>query len=134
MIRAPIDIFYHGVHMAGPSAHAQDVRERVCSREPLIGANKKTVASISFGTGIWPFKDYTAFDDVTEIWWDRTARGEDEIGNDGVGLYRYVAGGKRYIPGQWPTSAPNVFDKAGTVTIHQSYPSGETPPSYPRPS
>jgi hypothetical protein len=132
VIRAPIDIFYHGVHMAGPSLTPKSFETGLFS-EPLIGANKKTVASISFGTGIWPFKDYTAFDDVTEMWWDRTARGEDEIGNNGVGLYRYVAGGKRYIPGQWPTSPPNVFNKAGTVTIHSDYPPGERPPSYPRP-
>jgi hypothetical protein len=83
---------------------------------------------------VWPFNDYTEFDDVTEIWWDPNAQGEDEIGQNGRGMYRYVDGGKRYIPGQFPTTAPRVFDPKGTITVYENYPPGEAPPSYPRPS
>jgi hypothetical protein len=132
VIRAPIDIFYRGIHMAG-GALTPKTFEAGMFAHPLIGKNMKTVPSISFGPKVWPFNDYTAFDDVTEIWWDRNARGEDEIGADGVGMYRYVEGGRRYIPGQWPRTLPRVFDPAGTILIHERYPPGEEPPNYPRP-
>ena len=72
---------------------------------------------------MWPWKeDPVAADDATEIWWDRAARGEDELSNNGRGLYRYVSGGKRYLPGEWPTSAPKPFVTAGTVTIYSKPP------------
>jgi hypothetical protein len=132
VIRAPIDIFYRGLHMAGGNL-TPSTFEAGMFRHPLIGKNMKTVPSISFGKTVWPFNDYTAFDDVTEIWWDPNARGEDEIGNDGTGMYRYVDGGRRYIPGQWPASLPRVFDPRGTITVHTEYPPGEKPPEYPRP-
>ena len=133
VIRAPIDIFYRGVHMAGGNLTPATFEAGMFDH-PLIGSGKKTVASISWGTKLWPFKDYTSFDDVTEIWWDPNAQGEDEIGNDGRGMYRYVDGGHRYMPGQWPTSLPRVFDPKGTITIHNAYPAGEEPPSYSRPA
>ncbi len=132
VIRAPINIFYRGVHMAGGNLTPKAF-EAGLFNHPLFGKNMKTVPSISFGRTVWPFNDYTEFDDVTELWWDRDARGEDEIGNDGVGMFRYVDGGRRYIPGQWPTSNPRVFDPAGTALIHQKYPPGEEPPQYARP-
>lgn len=133
VIRAPVDLFYRGVHMAGPNLNPSTFEAGMFGH-PLIGSGKKTVWSVSFGDKLWPFRDYTAADDVTELWWDPSARGEDEIGNDGVGMYRYVDGGKRYMPGQWPSTVPKVFDPEGTVTVHGSYPAGEEPPSYPRPS
>jgi hypothetical protein len=132
VIRAPIDLFYRGVHMAGGNLTPQTFEDGMFAH-PLIGKNMKTVPSISFGPKVWGFNDYTAFDDVTEIWWDRNARGEDEIGADGVGMYRYIEGGRRYIPGQWPRTNPRVFDPAGTILIHEKYPPGEEPPSYERP-
>ncbi|HYZ92904.1 MAG TPA: hypothetical protein VFA34_11000 [Actinomycetota bacterium] len=133
VIRAPIDIFYRGVHMAGPKLTPQTFQAGMFSH-PLIGQNMKTVPSISWGKKVWPFNDYTSYDDVVEIWWDRNARGEDEIGADGIGMYRYVDGGKRILPGQFPRTEPRVFDPRGTVTVHQNYPPGEAPPQYPRPS
>ena len=133
VIRAPIDLFYRGVHMAGPNLTPKTFEAGMYSH-PLIGEGMRTVPSISWGNKLWPFNHYTAYDDVTEIWWDRNARGEDEIGNDGIGMYRYVDGGRRYMPGQWPRTNPRVFDPAGTVTVHENYPPGEAPPDYPKPS
>ena len=52
---------------------------------------------------------------MTEIFWDPQAVGEDEVGNRAPGMYRYVAGGKRYLPGQHPTTEPNVFKNEGAA-------------------
>ena len=46
------------------------------------------------------------------------------------GMWRYVNGGKRYLPGQIPSGEPSMFSSAGTVTIFSNYPPGEAPPKY----
>lgn len=124
--------FFTGVHMAGPNLTPLTWQQGLFNY-PLSGVGGKTQAAISFGDhGIWPFTDYTLLDDVTEIWWDAAATGEDEVGNAGVGMYRYVDGGTRYLPGQHPTSDPVVFESPETApTTYDEPPPGEAPPDYP---
>lgn len=70
------------------------------SGDPLPGS--PTLGQISFGNkGLWSSPDYTAIDDQAEVWWDPTAVGEDEIGRVGAGLWQWVDGGARHLPGQW---------------------------------
>ena len=125
----PLTLFT-GIHLAGPNLTVQSWQKGLFSYPPT-GQGRVTSTTVSFGNhGIWPFTDYTSFDDVTEIWWDPSASGEDEVGNFGPGLYRYVDGGKRYLPGQHPTSDPKVFTNQGSVTIYDSPPPGEEEPDY----
>jgi hypothetical protein len=35
-------------------------------------------------------------------------------------MYRMVDGGRRYLPGQWPTTPIKLFDPAGTVTTYDA--------------
>ncbi len=49
-------------------------------------------------------------------------------------MYEYVAGGKRYLPGQWPTSDSQAFVAAGAVTIYDQPPATEAPKDYPPPT
>ncbi len=124
---------FTGIHMAGPNLTAQSWSQGLFNY-PVTGQGRKMAATVSFGNhGLWPFTDYTAFDDVTEIWWDPTAPGEDEVGNQAAGLYRYVDGGKRYLPGTHPKTDPKVFVNEGTSTIYQTPPPGEEEPDYPHP-
>ncbi len=67
------------------------------------------------------------------MWWDPTATGPDEIRKDGTGMWQYVDGGKRYLPGDWPTE-DKLFDPEGAVTIYEIAPPEETPPDYPSPA
>ncbi len=94
-----------------------------------------TEPMITFGNhGIWPFTDYQGVDDATEIWWNPSADGPDELNHMGKGLYEYVQGGKRYLPGDWPDSAPDVFTTKGAVTIYTTVPPSERTPNYPSPA
>ena len=121
---------FTGIHLAGPNLTVESWQAGLFSY-PLTGAGRKSSATTSFGShGIWPFTDYTNLDDVTEIWWDPAASGEDEVGNPGAGMYRYVDGGFRYLPGQHPGSDPKVFDPEGTVTVYETPPPGEEQPEY----
>jgi hypothetical protein len=83
--------------------------------------------------GFWPDTDYNGVDDGTLIWWDPTAPGPDEIRKDGTGMWTFVDGGQRYLPGEWPSES-KLFDPDGAVTIYETAPPEETPPDYPSPA
>ncbi len=83
--------------------------------------------------GLWPDVDYNGVDDATIIWWDPAATGPDEIRKEGTGMWTFVDGGKRYLPGEWPTES-KLFDPEGAVTLYAEPPPGEAPPSYPSPA
>jgi hypothetical protein len=134
VIRGPLDIFYNGVHLAGPNLKPETFRDGMFA-QPVTGENSITAVQVSYGEkGFWPWPDYIAFDDVTEIWWDPSAQGEDELGSNGSGLYRYVDMGKRYLPTKHPSSPPKAFDPANTVTIYDKPPPQDQWPEYPSPA
>lgn len=126
-----------GIHMAGPNLTPHTFRDGLFAYPPSPQVGGKlgggiTNGMVSFGRhGLWPWDDYLALDDTTEIWWDAQATGKDEIGNDGVGMYRYVDGGKRYLPGEWPRTVPKAFDPAGTVLVYDKLPPQDQFKSYP---
>jgi hypothetical protein len=84
---------------------------------------------VSWGDKVWPLTDYNDQDDATAVWWDPDATGKDEAGNAGTGMLRYVEGGKRYLPGEWPTDPMPFFVKEGSVTVYDKSP--DPPPDYP---
>ena len=128
----PMTLFT-GIHLAGPNLTPQTWQAGLFSY-PVTGNGRVTSTTVSWGKhGIWPFTDYTSYDDVTEIWWDPSAPGEDEVGNPGAGQYRYVDGGKRYLPGQHPKTDVKAFQDAGSVTIYETPPPGEEEPTYEHP-
>jgi hypothetical protein len=135
VLQSPIALLFNGVHLAGPKLTPLTFRQGMYA-QPIQGRGGITTIASAFGDkGLWPWKeDPIAADDATEIWWDRTAQGEDELSNNGRGLYRYVAGGKRYLPSEWPKGAPKAFDKAGTVTIYTKPPPQDARPCYPSPA
>ena len=68
------------------------------------------------------------------IWWNPDAKGIDEVGNAGTGMWEYADGGKRYLPSQWPKVAPKLFSASTSVTQFDRFPSGDGPPTYPSPA
>ncbi len=133
VIYAPINALFTGIHMAGPTLNPASFQAGIFKYPPSGGG--LTLPTLSYGNhGIWPEDvikvDMTGYDDVVEIWWDGQESGPDEVGNNGVGMYRYVDMGKRYLPGQHPTTDPKVFTKDGTVVIYDEIPESDRPPSY----
>jgi hypothetical protein len=132
---APISIMFNGFHLAGPSLTPDTFRAGMYA-QPIQGRGGITTIARAYGDkGFWPWKeDPVAYEDATEIWWDRNAEGEDDIGRDGRGLYRYVAMGKRYMPGEWPKTTPLAFNTKDTVTIYSKPPAVDQWPCYPSPA
>ncbi len=125
--------FFAGVQAAGPDLNPESFRAGMFSRPPT--PRYTTEASLSYGQhDLWTdgYDDYNGSDDMTEIWWDPEATGEDEIGKSGTGMWRYVDSGARYLPGEW-TEDLKVFDVADSETILAAPPDDELAPEYPAP-
>ncbi|MGQ0824149.1 MAG: hypothetical protein ACT4OX_03790 [Actinomycetota bacterium] len=123
-----------GIHLAGPNLDPENFRDGLF-RYPA-SEQGVTYATDSWGDDLWGRPDYNAADDVATIWWDPDAEGEDEAGNMSVpgevgktGMVRYVDGGRRYMPGDWPTDPIPWFEEEGSVTIYDERP--DAAPDYP---
>jgi hypothetical protein len=132
LVQAPL-IFYTALHLAGPNLTAETFRDGLF-RFPS-GATHPTQLHISWGNhGVWPNTDYFGSDDATLIWWNPKAKGVDEVGTAGTGMWEYANGGKRYLPGRWPSGEPAVFDPKTSVIQFATLPKADQPPSYPSPA
>ncbi len=127
-------LFFAVLQAVGPELTPQTFHDAAFA---LPGTSQGLAISqpfLSYGQkGYWPDPDYAGVDDATAIWWDPTAAGPDEIRKDGVGMYQFVDGGKRYLPGQWP-AVDKMFDPAGAVALYTTPPPGEAPGDYPSPA
>ena len=127
-------IFFTGVHLAGPGLTPETFRAGLF-RFPADRPVRPPFLHLSWGRHrIWPSVDLTASDDATVIFWDPNARGADEVGNTGRGLWRYALGGRRYLPGHWPDGEVGLFDRVRSVTILRVLPPEDQPPAYPSPA
>jgi hypothetical protein len=121
-------LFFTGLHMAGPRLTPQTFRDGLFSY-PATGGGP-TTPLLGWGRTAWAHDDVSACDDMSEFWWDPSAQGDDEAGHPGRGMYRFVDGGRRFKPGQWPAGEPRVFDPAGSAAIYDEPPPQDKPPAY----
>jgi len=127
-------LFFTGVHLAGPDLTAENFRAGLF-RFPAERPTSSPFLHLSWGHHrIWPGVDLTGGDDAGVIFWDPQARGPDEVGNIGRGLWRYARRGKRYLPGDWPAGDVGLFDRPRSVTILEQLPPAARPPDYPSPA
>jgi hypothetical protein len=128
----PMALFYAVLQNTGPELTRQSWRDALVA---LQGTQQAvTQPYLSWGDkGHWDWFDYHGIDDATIMWWDPDATGPDEIRKEGTGMWRYVDGGRRYLPGEWPTEE-KLFDPEGAVDIYRERPADETPPPYPSPA
>jgi hypothetical protein len=131
LIYPQVALFFTGVEYAGPNLTVENLRDGLFAFPPTPSA--VTQPSVDYGTTIWGDDDYAGIDDMVELWWDPEAEGVDETGQEGTGMYRYVDGGKRYLPGEYSAEL-TVFQEEGSVTRIEDPPPAEVPPDYPSPA
>ncbi|MEQ1785622.1 MAG: hypothetical protein ABL966_01115 [Acidimicrobiales bacterium] len=119
-----------GIHLAGPELSPATFEQGLFRYPPVEGGGK-TFSHVSWGEDLWGRVDYNSSDDASVIWWDPAATGEDEAGNEGTGMLRYVDGGTRYLPGEWPTEPIAFFENEGSVTVYDELPESDSLPDYP---
>ena len=126
-------LFFANVQSTGPDLTTQTWRDALFAAEGTTPALTQPLLTYGENAGIWDAPDYHGVDDATVFWWDAEAVGPDEIRKEGTGMWAFVDGGQRYLPGEWPTDN-KLFDPDGAVTIYDTPPPEETPPDYPSPA
>ena len=127
----PLRVLFTGISLAGPELTPETFRDGLFRAPPAGGG--PTAPAVSWGDhGIWPDPDYGLVDDMTIVWWDPEATGEDELGAAGSGMYRYALGGQRYKLGDLPDSVEEagLFDVDRSVTVYEELPTEDTPSDY----
>ena len=126
-------LFFAVLQYTGPNLSAETFRDALFAAPGTIPAISQPY--LSYGDkGYWGgVPDYQGVDDATAFWWDPNATGIDEIRREGTGMYMYVDGGKRYLPGEWPTE-DKLFVADGAVAIYDQPPPGEERGDYPSPA
>ncbi len=124
---------FHAVAMgAGPNLTPETFQQALFARATIPAVS---APYLSWGDhGYWDGIDYNGIDDATAIWWDPTTSGPDEIRKVADGMWQYIDGGTRYLPGAWPTTPMKIFDPDGAVAIYNESPPGEAPKDYPSPA
>ncbi len=125
-------LFYAALSAVGPDLTVEGFRDALFAAPPT--PRGITAPSLSYGShGRWPAElepDYLGVDDVTEIWWDPTAVGPDELRREGTGMYQWVDGGRRFLLGEFEPGPTRAFDPEGAVTIYDERPASEASPDY----
>lgn len=131
---AYIRTLFNGVHLAGPDLTPESFRDGLF-RFPPSGGGPTTPLTSRGHHAIWPDVDWGGSDDAAIIWFDPEATGTDEVGNEGVGMYRYALEGKRYTLGNLPDSPEEagLFDVDSSITIFEEVPAEDLTPEYDAP-
>jgi hypothetical protein len=125
-----------GIHAAGPHLTPQTFHAGLYKNSPAVKpVEGMRTAVIDFDDegGFWDRPDNNGVDNATIMWWNPDAVGPDETGTVGKGMWEFVDGGRRYLPGKWPTTPLPLFDLESTtaVTVYDDPPPDLTPPTYP---
>jgi Periplasmic binding protein len=129
-----LKMLFDGLQTAGPKLTPDNFRAGMYGIAPPTNADATIATVTTFGDhGFWNGNDPNGLDNAGILWWNPNARGEDETGIVGNGMYELVDGGKRYPGGKWPSTPAKLFDPAGAVTIYNDLPPDLTPKSYPSP-
>jgi hypothetical protein len=124
----PILQFFAGVQLAGPDLTPSTFTTGFFHAPPAGGG--PTSPLLAYGAqGAAPLPSYSSPADYTFLWYDATAKGPDEEGQNGSGLMQYVNGGARYKAGVVPTGAVPMFSTRGAVTGYPFPP--DRAPHYP---
>lgn len=127
----PFQLLFSAIQSTGPDLTSANLATAIRSFQTVRAVSQPW---LSWGDhGIWDEPDYNGIDDATLFWWDAEAEGPDEIRKSGKGMIVYVDGGKRYLPGEWGEE-DRLFVQDGGVSIYDTPPPGEEPPSYPSPA
>jgi hypothetical protein len=122
--RAPVQTLFTGIHMAGPKL-TRDTFAQGLFNYPRTGGTP--AAPLVYRTRAYP----TEIKDFTEVYYDANASGRDERGQQASGMIQKVNGGKRYLQGQWPRTAPQVFEDAvNPIAVSDNPPGGATDPPH----
>ncbi|MCO5313115.1 MAG: hypothetical protein M9952_09320 [Microthrixaceae bacterium] len=129
LITGPLQVLFGAIQGIGPDVEPQAFEDVLFSGR--VYDSSPVNPQVSFGDrGFFTVTDYSALDDMVEMWWDPNATEVNELGREAKGHWRYVDGGARTLPGQWSPGRSALFDPAGTVMSYDRAPAGTEMPDY----
>ena len=133
IIMADLNQLVIGLHETGPKLTPETFKDAIFNA-PVAGGTPISPRTSRGNHGLWPGTDLGGSDDTGLIWWDPKARGENELGVVGDGLYQYTQMGKRYPLADIPATDPGFFDPSKSITIFTTVPKAFQTPNYPSPA
>jgi hypothetical protein len=135
IVEGDVQLLFTGLQLAGPHLTVANFTAGI-QNQPVAAESADGVRPvISYGKhGLWPGVDFGGLDNLNLIWYDPTAVGPDETGNNSKGMYRYVDNARRYLPGHFPTTPITLFDPTNTITRFVTTPASMLPHTYPKPT
>jgi hypothetical protein len=122
--RAPIQTLFIGFQMAGPKL-TRDTFAQGEFNYPRTGG--LPAAPLVFRTRAYP----TEIKDFVEVYYDGSAQGKDERGQQGSGMVMKSNAGKRFLLGQWPRGDAQVYgDAVDPIAVSDNPPGGGTDPAH----
>jgi hypothetical protein len=123
----------NGINMAGPNLSPATFKAALYNA-PILGGTPLSPRTSRGEHSLWPGIDVGGSDDTGIIWWNPEARGENEIGVVGDGLYEYASMAERFTLDEMPTTDPGLFDPSKSITIFTTIPKQYQVPDYPSPA
>jgi hypothetical protein len=119
--RSPYNIFWRGVHMAGPNLTPETFVQGMFAYPPTGGAPANPLLR-------YTRESPTAYEDFTEVWWDPQRASVDETGKTAAGSLMKSNQGARYTLGKWPAGLATVFaDDTNPIYTSDNPPGGRDP-------
>ncbi len=115
--RERIETMFTGIHMAGPNLTNETLVQGLYSYPPTGGTPG---APLQFFTRQLP----TEIKDFTEVWYDVSATGPDERGQNGSGVIWKARSGQRYQLGQWTADPSRAFLREDVLQVSDDPPGG----------
>jgi hypothetical protein len=129
-----LGIMYRSIHLAGPKLTPQSFRDGYFSMPPTGGASQGQVINSMLAVGKaagMPWIEYMIGGDFTLVWYSKDYEGIQNVGGQvGKGKHLYVAGAKRYRPGDLPNAEPKFFDLKTSVGEFPTRPPKDSFPDY----
>jgi hypothetical protein len=132
-----VDLLFRGLQTAGPHLTPDNFKNGMYAIQPPPEDPGALNTITTYGNhGYWQGNDAAGLDNAGVLWWNPNAPGQDETGVQGNGEYELVNGGRRYLPGQWPTTPVPLFDPKQAVTEYNAsnIPPALKPKTYPPPA
>jgi hypothetical protein len=115
-----------GIHGAGPRLTPETFRAGMFAAMPHTQCNCHE-GLVGFGPGLYPWDDYSTFDDFSLWFFDQT-----EAGLFGTpGTPRYIFDGTRYLLGKLPAGDLPMFNKDNAPASYDTEPPQDKKPHYP---
>ena len=119
--RSPYNLFFRGVHMAGPNLTPETFVQGMFAYPPTGGSPANPMLR-------YTRESPTSYEDFTEVWWDGDYPSVDETGKYAPGSLMKSNQGTRYTLGKWPTGAAQVFgDDPNPIYTSDTPPGGRDP-------